>query len=331
MQKRTILGRIFVFLLKYFAVPFAILVSVWFLFFTILNIALSTHKPFVELALANSLYLAFLFSIIVLVVQFGKISIPLAHTVERNKRIAAFVEKHFPRRISISVETRLSLRRYSKWSVLSAGAAFVSLLLINASESGGSYTSTLNMLGFAFYVLTAFSIMVRSLIVSDRQIVDFHLRRFSEETKEYLDGDSGVKPNLENVEEALKLYQGLFDYCKIPKVKERLAQIRLVLDRGSKKEVQKLSSCVDVLSISFHNRDLSSFDAGFGRLTTFLEKTQRSRKDIVEFSVASKRDKLWAWLRSAENPVVHTVLAALLLATILYIINMLFGVKLYPM
>jgi hypothetical protein len=304
--------RFTVFFAKYFVFPLVMSFSGWLLFLAVLGL-ISGIRPSFESSLYSSLIIALFLSIAI----FGMESaVWLGNFLGQSLRLDEFEQTHFSWIRKASLESRLELQTYLRWSALAAALLFISFFIVSVENTGASPTPYTDW-ALGFFGVMAVLMIARQSAVREREKTAHYLERFYDELRDYI-AKVGPKPDFENLEMALNSYQSLFPYCRIPNIGKRLAQIRLALDRGTKKEIKELERAFRILSISMADRNPSLFDTQFNFLIELLDKVEAEKKDIGEI-VASRRDRFNSLLSEMKQPMLHRVLPTVLIIMAVYL------------
>lgn len=235
-----------------------------------------------------------------------------------------FERKHLSWTKKVSVETRLAFQTYLRWSAFAASALFVSFFILSLEAASPSPSVYINV-ALVFFFVAIISIIAGRIVVPEHEKTAYFLARFSSEFRNGL-AKIGPKPDLENLEKGLNSYQNIFTYCRIPNIGKRLAQIRLVLDRGTKNEVKDLYRSLRILSISMDNCNPSLFDAQFNLLVGSLDEIEAKKKDIAVI-IVPRRDRIKSLLGEMKEPIMFRVLPTVLIAMVFYLFYVLSGLK----
>lgn len=248
-----------------------------------------------------------------------------------NKRLKSYMEHRIPKVRSISIRTRLLLKTHLFWLFVATASLCLSFFLIAYSdahpEGQPPIYCTNFLIGMVFYFCMAFFWIGYRSIYKEKERAVYLLDKFSEDVSIYL-SNGDVKPNLKRFEEALKSYQRVLPaFFVIKDLKKRVMQTVLVLDRGSRKEIEGLHSLLRKISGSIQEEDSRSVDQHFKKMIELLQKVQADKLEILELAT-SRREKAKASIREIAKIILHRVIPTLIIIVMLLTIYMLLGIRL---
>jgi hypothetical protein len=302
------LARIILHFARYFIFPLLAAISILFLIGLVVNLALTFPQVNISLSFVISLLLGLMVALMIFSL---KTMFKLTNFLWANRTLRSYLEHRLPKvRLNIPISTRLVLKTYLFWLVVTTASLSFSFLLIAYSDarmnSQSSIYSTNSLIGIAIYLLD----------------------KFSEDITSYLSNNS-TKPNVKYFEEALKSYQNAIPtFFVINDIKKRVMQTALVLERGSRKEIEEISNILQKLSVSIQKGDNPSVDKQFTEMIKLLEKVQGNKREILKLATVSRKEKVKASLREIADIILHKVVPTLIIAVIILAMYMLLGVKL---
>ena len=310
---------------------FPMLVAVSILFFIVLVVSLVLSFPQVDISssFVISLFLGFMASTMILSL---KTLYKIFDFLWANKKLRSYLEHRLPKVKPTSIRTRLVLKTYLFWLSVATASLCFSFFLIAYSDARtelqSAYYSINLAIGMVFYFCMAFFWIGYRLIYEEKEKTVYLLDKFSEDISSYLSNDN-AKPNVKRFEEALKSYQRVLPtFFVIKDLKKRVMQTVLVLDRGSRKEIEKLLGFLRRILVSIQKGDEPSADQHFIKMIKLLEKVQADRQEILELATASRKEKVKASIREIAKTILHKVIPTLIIIVMVLAIYMLLGIKL---
>lgn len=311
--------------LRYLLIPLFVIASILFLIGTILSLVLSFTKPNVFSIFSISMLFAFMASIVIFTIRTME---EITDYLSTNKKVNIFFRQHFPKKETISIKTRLVLKRYLSWLTVAFASLFFSFFSTAFMEESGPSGSTYGLVGIVFYICMGLVFAIRTSMYEEKERAIYFLQKFCEDIKHYLQDGKAARPNVKHFERSLKSYEKTLPTPYILRnLKKRTMQTKLVLNRGSKEEIQQLQEFLQELSISINDYDAPSFDQHFADFIEFLEKIQRNKQEIVELSIASRKERAKGFLQDMARLILDKVVPTLIIIIIVLVIYILSGVK----
>lgn len=311
--------------LRYLLIPLFVIASILFLIGTILSLVLSFTKPNVFSIFSISMLFAFMASMFIFIIRTMD---EVTRHLSTNKKVNSFFRQHFPKKEAISIKTRLVLKRYLSWLTVAFASLSFGFLSTAFMEELGPFETTYGLIGLMLYVGTAILFAVRNSIYENKEKALYLLQRFSEHIGRYLKDNNAPRPNVKFLEESLKSYQKtLPTLCIIRKIRNRVMQTKLVVERGSKEEIQQLQGFLQQLCISIDEGDPPSFDQHFGDLIRFLEEIQANKQEILELTISSRKERAKDFLRGMVEPTLQRLAPTLIIIVIIIVVYILLGIK----
>ena len=314
--------------IKYFVFPMFVSCSILLIIGLVVSLVLTFPQVDISSSFIISLLLGFMASLMIFVIK----------TIDKvfgflwaNRKLKSYMEHRLPKVKHISIRTRLLLKTYLFWLFVATASLCLSFFLIAYSDTRSEVQPPIYsinfLIGMVFYFCMAFFWIGYRSIYKEKERTVYLLDKFSEDISIYLSNDD-VKPNVNRFEEALKSYQRVLPTSFVIKdLKKRVMQTVLVLDRGSRKEIEGLQSLFRKTSVSIQEEDRRSVDQHFKKMIELLEKVQADKREILELAT-SRREKAKASIREIARIILHRVIPTLIIIVMLLAIYMLLGIKL---
>jgi hypothetical protein len=187
-----------------------------------------------------------------------------------------------------------------------------------------TYSKSVDLiLGFGFFFGLFFSLWGYNSAYTEREKALFLLDNILCTVGKCLKDNGAPRPSLESFEQVFQSYRKTLPACyAIKDVKKRAVQARLVLDRGSREDIEKLERCLRALSYSIKNDDSAAFDKRFAEIIELFEEVQRDKEEIIELRTVSRKRSV----ASMIVPVVYKALPALIVIIVILAIYRVFGI-----
>ena len=308
--------------------PLFVIASILILIGTILSLGFSFTKPNVFSIFSISMLLAFMISIFIFTIQTME---EITDYLSTNKKVNSFFRQHFPKKEAISIKTRLALKKYLSWLTVAFASLSFGFLSTAFMEEVGPFETTYGQIGLMLFFGMAILFTARNSIYENKERALYLLQRFSEHIGRYLKDNNSPRPNVKFLEQSLKSYQKTLPTPYIlTKLEKRTMQTKLVLNRGSKEEIQQLQGFLQQLCISINDYNAPSFDQHFSDFIEFLEKIQKNKQEILELSIPSRKERAGSFLQDQVRLILNKVVPYFIVIIIALVIYMLSGYKIPP-
>lgn len=317
------IGKAIFHVLRYFIFPMFVVGNILFLIGIIISLVM--HYPNVDAwaVLISSLTLSIFISGYILAVKtIEKLGSYFFSTTERFSSLRQPLQK-------ISIKLRLKLKPYLFWLFISLMMLSFSLALLSVPYSHGEETDPqAEPIYWAGIVLIFGAVVLYYLygsVYEEKERALYLLDRFNNDIKSYLKGRNG-KPSFKDFREALNSYQRcLPTFFVMKNIKKRAIQIGLVLDRGTKDEIENLREILQNIYVSIKDEDKPSVDQHFNDMIELLDKFQASREKLLEAVITSKKETAKSFLREMVPPILQNVVPYIILVMMAYIAFKIWG------
>lgn len=309
---------------RYFVLPSIVITGIVFFVSVVVSTALNIQQWNAVSALSLDLLTATLFSSLIFASMISsKALAAILEFLSTNEKMSTFAKNYLPKLKPISIRTRILLKPYLGWLAISFIFLSIGFFVMFFVEQT-SYSKSINLiLGVSFYVGLFFALWSYRLAYTEKEKTLFLFDDISCNVGNCLKNKSAPKPSPESFEEAFRSYRKTLPaYYAMKDINKRAAQFRLVLDRGSREDIEKLQRYLQALSYSVKNDDSASFDEHFGEITDLLEEVQKDKEEIIELRTVSRKKSV----ASVIVPVVYKVLPALIVVVVILVLYKVFGI-----
>lgn len=296
-------------------------------FFALMNFYQVLHSMNVEeLISINLLMSSFVGIILVIVWNMNWKFIPL---------LSKATEKGVKKRRLRPLSQRLASRKYYLLSFY----CFTLLTLVSLIFLVRAYWPAFTITSASRFILTVFflefaalSVYYYQYLVQDRERAVFYLRSFNEKLEKALDGKHGQIPSAKLLSDGFKYYEkSLASPFKLKSIKEKLRQIRLVLERGSKGDCKKLLSIFRKIVDAIEKENHEEFDTLFIELRDSLNTYVNTKKDVIELGKPTRMSRIESSLSQLAKPIAEKVVPWLVILAIVALISYLSGIRIPPL
>jgi len=311
---------------------------VWFLkhvllIFSISFVTVFAFTNFYELLL--SMNVEELFQINLLLSSFMAVSVVMSWNMGRMffPLYDRMFEKAMERRKITPLSQRITSRKY--YLILSYCFALLGAVSLIFLVRSYPPTTSVSFISFAltivFLELSIAYIYRYQIIVQDKEQAVFYLGKFWDRLRKAYE-KKGQIPSIEDLSKGFKYYENsLASSITLKSTKEKLNQINLVLDRGSKSDHKRLMRVLKKIIDAIEKGDHNEFDIVFVELIDFLSAFENEKRDVIELGKPTRIKRGRLLLSELAKPILERVVPMLIILAIIALVYIWSGIRLTPM